>query len=335
MINAGIAALGRWGRRLVDSVQGDGVAPSEHIRFTRAWNRTPANARDYAAARGLTLVDSFAALLADPDIDAIVLATPHSGHPDEIARAAAAGRPVFCEKPLALTRAEAERAAAACAGAGVVLAAGHNRRFLPAYRELSRRLRDGELGQPLHVEGNFSGSFGFDYDDKAWRADPRETPAGGLTLMGIHVIDAMIGLLGPVERVAAQSVRQALRIPLDDTTGAMLRFASGTTGYASTLTATARLWRLQLFGTRGWAHMLDHHILEIGMINQPVERIEFPRVDAERLELEAFARAVAHDEPYPVPLADVVAGVAALEAFASSAQRDGAWTPVDGAGQAR
>jgi predicted dehydrogenase len=328
MITVGIAALGRWGKRLVDAVQGAGVAPSEHLRFTTAWNRTPERVRDYAAARGLALVDSFDALLVDPRLDAIVLATPHSGHADEIVRAAAAGKAVFCEKPLALTRADAARAAESCARAGVVLAAGHNRRFLPAYADIARRVREGVLGQVLHVEGNFSGSFGFDYDEKVWRADPRETPAGGLTLMGIHVLDAMIGLIGPVERAAAQSVRQVLAIPLDDTTGAMLRFANGATGYVSTLTATARLWRLQVFGTRGWAHMLDHHLLEIGMTGAPVERIEFPPVDAERLELEAFARAVMHGEPYPVPIDDVVAGIAALEAIAASAAAASTWVTV-------
>jgi myo-inositol 2-dehydrogenase/D-chiro-inositol 1-dehydrogenase len=325
MVKVGVAALGRWGRRLVDSVQGPGASPSALVRVTRAWTRTAANAQDYAAQRGVTLVDSFAALFADPDVDAVVLATPHSGHPVEIALAAAAGKPVFCEKPLALTRADAQRAADACTAAGVVLAAGHNRRFLPAYRELARMLRAGELGQPLHVEGNFSGSFGFDYDEHAWRADPNETPAGGLTLMGIHVLDAMIGLLGSVERASAQSARLALRIPLDDTTGGMLRFAGGATGYMSTLTATARLWRLQLFGTKGWAHMLDHHLLEVGLVGQAVRRIEYPPVDIERLELEAFARAVAGQEAYPVPVAEVVAGIAALEAFARSAQRDGEW----------
>jgi myo-inositol 2-dehydrogenase/D-chiro-inositol 1-dehydrogenase len=93
----------------------------------------------------------------------------------------------------------------------------------------------------------------------------------------------------------------------------------------STLTATARLWRLQLFGTRGWVHMLDHHVLEIGLVGEPVRRVEFPRVDAERLELEAFARAVALGEPYPVPLDEVVAGIGALEAFAASVRRGGEW----------
>jgi predicted dehydrogenase len=330
MLRLGIAALGRWGRRLVDAVQGEGVAPSSHVRFTRAWTRTPANAHDYAARRGMVLVDSYEALLADPGIDAIVLATPHTRHPEEIIAAAAAGRPVFCEKPLALTRADAVRAVAACEAARVTLALGHNRRFLPAYAELSRLLREGELGQPLHVEGNFSGSFGLEYDSTVWRADPRETPAGGLTLMGIHVLDAMIGLAGPVEAVAAQSLRQVLRIELDDTTGGMLRFAGGASGYASTLTATARLWRLQLFGTRGWAHMLDHHLLEVGMIGAPVRRIEYPPVDAERRELEAFVRAAREGERYPVPLEEVVHGIAALEAFAASARGGGGWVAVPG-----
>ncbi len=328
MVNAGIAALGRWGRRLVDAVQGEGVAASGHLRFVKGWNRTPANAQAYAAARGVALVESFEALLADPAVEAVVLATPHTAHPGEIARAAAAGKPVFCEKPLALHRADAQRAVEVCRAAGVVLAAGHNRRFLPAYRELARMARAGELGQLLHVEGNFSGSFGFDYDERAWRADPRETPAGGLTLMGIHVLDAMIGVLGPVAHASAQSARLALKIPLDDTTGGMLRFRSGATGYMSTLTATARLWRLQLFGTKGWAHMLDHHLLEIGRVGEPVQRIEYPRVDPERLELEAFARAISGAEPYPVPLDEVVAGIAALEAFAASARCGGEWVPA-------
>ena len=116
-----------------------------------------------------------------------------------------------------------------------------------------------------------------------------------------------------------------LQIPLDDTTGGMLRFVNGSSGYMSTLTATARLWRLQLFGTKGWAHMLDHHLLEIGLVGQPVRRIEFPPVDAERLELEAFARAIRGGEPYPVPLDDLIAGIGALEAFATSVRRGGEW----------
>ena len=240
----------------------------------------------------------------------------------------ASGRPVFVEKPLALNVADALRIRAACDAAGVVLAVGHNRRFFPAMRELKRLAADGTLGTLLHVEGNFSGSFGLEYDSSAWRASEKEAPGGGLTLMGVHIFDAMIDLLGPIASVGATSLRQVLKIELDDTSAGVIRFAGGQSGYMSTLTATARLWRMQLFGTRGWAHVLDHEILEIGLTGQPVRRITWPVEDAERFVMEAFARAVADGVRYPVPLDEVINGIAALDAFVRSSREGGAIVPV-------
>ena len=331
MINAAIVGLGRWGQRLVDSVQGDGVAASPLIRFRKGHTRTPAKAQAYAGQRGIDLVESLDALLDDREIDAVVLATPHSGHVSQVMQCARAGRAVFVEKPLALNLQDALRLRAACAAAGVVLAVGHNRRFFPAMRELKKLASDGTLGTLLHVEGNFSGSFGLEYDASVWRASEKEAPGGGLTLMGVHIFDAMINLMGPITEVGATSLRQVLKIELDDTSACALRFAGGQSGYMSTLTATARLWRLQLFGTRGWAHVLDHEVLEVGMVGQPVRRLTWPVEDAERFVMEAFARAVAGDAPYPVPLDDVLNGIAAMDAFVRSAATGGASIAVAGA----
>lgn len=323
MIRAAIVGMGRWGQRLVDSVQGDGVPASEHIRFTKGHTRTPSKVDGYAKRRGIALVDSYDALLGDEQVDAVVLATPHSGHVDEVLKAARAGKPVFVEKPLALTLEGALRARAACERAGVVLGVGMNRRFFPAVREMKRLAASGELGTLLHIEGNFSGSFGLEYDSSVWRASEAEAPAGGLTLMGIHVIDTMIDLLGPVSAVSATSLRQVLKIELDDTTAGMLRFASGQSGYVSTLTTTARLYRLQVFGTKGWAHLLDHEILEVGMVGKPVERRSWAAEDAERTLMEAFGRAVAGEASYPVALDQVINGIATQEAFVRSAKAGG------------
>ncbi len=324
VVRAGIAGLGRWGRRLVDSVQGPGAAPDAGIRFVRGWNRTPAKAEAFAQAHGFGLVGDFDALLRDPELDAIVLATPHSAHCAQVAACAAAGKAVYVEKPLALTLDDALAAARACERAGTVLAVGHNRRFLPAVRSLHALAASGELGTLLHVEGNFSGPFGFDYDDTVWRASEEEAPGGGLTLMGIHILDSMIAMMGPIASLSATSVRQVLKIRLDDTSSCTVRFASGATGYMSTLTATPRLWRLQAFGTKGWAHVLDHEILETCAVGGEVQRRTFPREDAERISLDHFARAVTGAAPFPVPLADVVNGIAAVEAFVGSAAHDGA-----------
>ena len=328
MINAAIVGIGRWGQRLVDAIQGEGVEASRLIRFRKGTTRTPARVADYARKRGIELLDSLDALLEDPGVDAVVLATPHAGHASQVLQCAQSGRPVFVEKPLALNVADALRIRAACDAAGVVLAVGHNRRFFPAMRELKRLAADGTLGTLLHVEGNFSGSFGLEYDSSAWRASEKEAPGGGLTLMGVHIFDAMIDLLGPIASVGATSLRQVLKIELDDTSAGVIRFAGGQSGYMSTLTATARLWRMQLFGTRGWAHVLDHEILEIGLTGQPVRRITWPVEDAERFVVEAFARAVADGVRYPVPLDEVINGIAALDAFVRSSKEGGAIVPV-------
>jgi len=320
MLHAAIVGLGRWGQRLVEAVS---TPPSTAIRFTHAVVRTPDNARAFCTRHGLALCAELETVLANPDIGAVVLATPHSQHAQQVILAAGAGKNVFVEKPFTLDSRSAFAAASACRSAGVVLAAGHNRRFLPAMMEMKRVVASGALGEILHAEGAFSGSFGLGYRPGIWRATREESPAGGMTAMGIHIIDAFIHLLGPVGSVRCESQRKVLAVDMDDTTSAFLRFESGATGYLSTLTATGRIVRVQVFGTRGWLHLLDHHVLESCDIEGQVRRTEFPKVDIERLELEAFADAVAGKAKYPVSAEDVVHGVAVMEAAIRSAAHGG------------
>lgn len=326
MLKVAIVGLGRWGQRLVDAV----CAPaSAKLRFTRAVARTPDKVRAYCSAHGLALTGDIAQALGDPEVDAVALATPHSLHAEQVAAAATAGKHVFVEKPFTLDAASALAAARACRDAGVVLALGHNRRFLPAIIEMKRFVATGGLGEILHLEGNFSGSAGLRYRPGVWRASEAESPAGGMTAMGIHIIDAFIHLAGPIDAIRCDSQRKVLQVELDDTTSLFARFASGATGCMSTLTATGRMVRLQVFGTRGWLHLLDHRILEICDIEGKVRRIEYPQVDIERAELEAFADAVAGVTPYPVAVADAIHGVAVMQAAIRSAKSGGERVGVD------
>ena len=113
MIRAAMVGIGRWGRTLVGSVQGK----SDKFRFTAGYNRTRANAEAFCAEHGLKLADSLDEILADPEIDAVVFATPHSEHGAQVERAAAAGKHVFMEKPFTLDR-QQRGAGARCRGAG-------------------------------------------------------------------------------------------------------------------------------------------------------------------------------------------------------------------------
>ena len=319
MLNAAIVGLGRWGQRLVESVS---APPSSTVRFTRGVTRTPENAQGFCERHGIALSTDYESILSDHAVQAVVLATPHSQHAEQVIRAARAGKHVFVEKPFTLDVASALSAARVCRGAGVVLALGHNRRFLPAIAEMKRILLAGELGDILHAEGAFSGNFGLGYRPGVWRATPEESPAGGMTAMGIHIIDAFIHLVGGIRSVRCESHRKVLAVHLDDTTSVFVRFESGATGYLSTLTATGRIVRVQVFGTRGWLHLLDHHVLECCNIDGKVARTEYPHTDIERRELEAFARAAEGNGTYPVLIDEVVHGIAVMQAAIQSATRD-------------
>ena len=134
MINAAVIGLGRWGKSIVNAVQGK----SRRLRVVVGVSKEPADVREFAATHGFDLRTEFSDALADPRVQALMLATPHSLHVEQIAAVAAAGKPVWCEKPLALTRSEAERAVAAVRKAGVVFALGNNKRCFASMRELKR-----------------------------------------------------------------------------------------------------------------------------------------------------------------------------------------------------
>ncbi len=316
MMRAAIVGLGRWGQVLVDSVH----AKSEKIRFTHAVTRTPATAQRFAAERKLTLSADFQAILTDPSVDGIVLATPHSLHAEQIRQAAAAGKHVFVEKPFTLTKASAEQAVRAAEDAGIVLALGHNRRFLPAVVELRARLAAGRLGTVMHAETNQSGPGALRYREGMWRARRTESPAGGMAGMGIHMVDGLIDLLGPIRAVQALSCRRALAVEIDDTTSVLLRFQSGVTGYLGTIAATAPAWRMQIFGSQGWIELRDERHFESRGVDTTPEHIDFGAYDKERAELEAFADAAEGKAVYPLPLAQAVHGIAVFEAIARSAE---------------
>lgn len=319
MIEAAIVGLGRWGRTLVDSL-GEG---SDAIRFTRAVTRTPANAEDYARARGLALGADYHAALADPDIDAVVLATPHSLHCAQVLAAAEAGKHVFCEKPLTLTVSDAAAAIDAAGRAGVTLGIGHNRRFAPNYLALRALMDEGRLGEILHVEGNFSADL--TRAAETWRADQAESPAGGMTSLGIHVVDAFVGLAGAMTSVRARSKRIALPFGVDDATSVLIDFAGGCTGYLGTVAATAHLYQLRVIGTGGWAqiHALDRleaDFVDGGREDRRWDGYDYPGYRTIRECLEAFATAASGGAPFPIPPGEIGHAVGVLEAIVRSAE---------------
>ena len=328
-VRAAIIGMGNWGQNLVKSVHGR----SDLIRFVAGATRTPGRAEEFSRSHGIPVQASFEAVLADPSIDAVVLATPHSMHAEQIVAAARAGKHVFTEKPLGLTAAESAAAVQACADHKVTLAVGYNWRFQPALQEIARMLADGRLGKLLHIEGNFCGPSAYRFGRDHWRQDRDEAPAGGMTGRGVHVVDAMLYLAGAIDTVYAQSFRLAQDFGADDTTSMLFRFKNGTTGYLGTVIASAETWRMQVFGSKGWAEVGDvEHLTTWQMkvcyldpanvfVKQKPELMTFDTVSTERAELEHFARAIQAGRPLAVPGGDEVHNVAVLDAIVESARK--------------
>jgi predicted dehydrogenase len=315
MINAAIIGLGWWGKNWVDAIQGK----SARVRFVHGVSKEIDAALPLAEAHGFTLSDDLEKALADPRVEAVLLATPHSLHTDQIVRAAQAGKHVFCEKPLALKRAHAERSVAACARAGVVLGIGTNKRFWPSMVELRRVAASGALGRMLLVEGHYSNeNSGMHFS--AWRDSPDESPGGGMTGTGIHLLDAFVSVAGPVSEVNARLTTHRPGPDPRDTIGVNFEFANGLTGYFGAVRASPVYWRVHVFGDEGSAEALGETQFVLRRRGGKVEARDFPRVDSLLAEMDAFADAVEGRAPYPVRTGEMVDVVAAFEAIVQSMQ---------------
>jgi predicted dehydrogenase len=293
---------------------------SAKIRFVAAVTRDPATRRPLAERFGLALSTRYAHVLADSAIDAVVLATPHSQHAAEIAAAAQARKHVFVEKPFTLTRASAQSAIEACRAAGITLQAGFNRRYMPAYADMKRRIAAGEIGALRHIEGDFSGPPSYQTEPGNWRSNRIESPGGSMTARGCHVLDAMVHIAGLATEVLALSERLQHDIDVDDTTSCLLRFAGGATGTLTTLHAATRFYRIHAFGSKGALELRGDTELDLADLEGNVRRLAFDAIDKERAQLEAFADAVAAGVKFVIAPQELVNVVAATEAVAASAR---------------
>lgn len=282
----------------------------------------------FVNALGGRVLDSYDAALADPSVDAVLLATPHSLHAAQIIAAANAGKHVFCEKPFTLSVASGAEAIAACERNKVVLAVGHNRRYMPGVRQIKQWVDAGELGTILHVEANYSSNLEGRYPPGHWRRDPQEIPCAGLTPMGLHMIDTLTWMLGPIRRVVAIAKHRALSMPLDDTCAALFELDSGATGTFGTHLACGLTANLRIYGSKANVDARDNFCdvwREPTDSAQPRTHHRYTVDDSLLRELEALADACAGKAPFPVKPAEALRNIAVLEAMRTSAAEANRW----------
>lgn len=269
----------------------------------------------------------FGEVLADESVEAVILCSPHKFHTEQIIAAAAHGKHVFCEKPLSVSGAEAQRAVDAITAAGLQLGIGHERRFEPAVIALRRSIADGELGTPLVFEGNFSQDKFLDLPPDNWRLSAVDAPVGPLSATGIHLVDLAIGIFGRPTQVWARLSTQATTFANGDTLAVTLAFEKGQTALITAILTTPFVGRVTLLGSQGWAEIRDRNHPEdpqgwdvtTQLRGEESVSTFYPPHGSVRENIEAFARAVRGQAEYPVPLDEMVANARTFEAITRSA----------------
>ncbi len=323
MLDVAVVGMGWWGKTLVNL-----ISKSSKLRVVKGMKRNPASELDFASEHGFEMVSDYADVLKDPKVKAVILCTPHTTHTEQVIAAANAGKHVFCEKPLALTRADAERSLAAINANKLQIAIGHERRFEPPILDLMRTIQSGELGVPLQIEANFSQDKFLALPADNWRLTPEEAPAGPITATGIHILDLSVSVFGAAESVWC-SVKQ-LGSPLTngDTLAAMVKFKKGGHALLTAILATPFDGRFAVYCSKGWIEVRDkaHPSTPMGWTMTKVvtgdkrSTVEYAPASSVIANVEAFADAVEGRTPYLMPQDQMLANIAALEAIIESAR---------------
>jgi predicted dehydrogenase len=309
-------------------------APQQRGEVVAIASRDQASAAHAAEELGIPRAHgSYEELLADPDVDAVYIPLPNHLHLEWTLAAARAGKHVLCEKPIALTSADAERMVEACEAAGVLLMVAFMYRIHPSWVAVRELLAAGRIGRLQTVQSWFSY-----YND-----DPRNirniADAGGGALMdiGCYSINLSRMLFGAEpERVEAAILRDP-DMEIDVLTSGLLVFPGGGTATFTCSTRSETDQRVHIYGTEGHISIgipfnippdRPTHISVTHGGDPPVapdtERLTFPTADPYGVEADAFAAAVLDGARLPIPPTDAVANMRVIERVVAAAEGPGA-----------
>jgi predicted dehydrogenase len=245
-VRVALVGLGGHGHTIQASTE---AAPSLHV--VTVYDPNEAEAQAAAARFGCPAADSYEAAIARDDLDAVVLVTPNHLHRAQTEAAVARGLDVFVEKPIANTVADGRAMIDAAAAAGRRLVVGHNLRFAPSMRTAKAALAEGALGDLVSVEIHFSSDSGTRLQDGMWRLRPDQCPLLPVMQLGVHALDLVHDIVGPIERVHALARSVVLPEGVVDGTSASFEVAGGAVGTMVSHYCTPVRFELRLTGTRG------------------------------------------------------------------------------------
>jgi predicted dehydrogenase len=278
--------MGWWSDVLADALKRSGK-----FQIAACYTRSKDKREKFAAKYGCRAAASYEEILSDATIEAIINTTPNGAHLETSRAAAAAGKHVFLDKPIANTIADARAITQACRRAKVVLALGYQRRRESHFRWIKERL--GDFGKLVNAEANISRDRLGKIDLSSWRYSAEGMPGGVMLQIGIHYTDVLEYLLGPVKAVSGQFVRLVLPGDNPDVASLVLEHENGALSTVNASYASAsEYYLMNIYGKEASAYYDMHGGLRwLRRGSDKVEKVQVEKADPIVDELEEFARA--------------------------------------------
>ena len=287
-MNVACIGMGWWSDVLADAIQRSGK-----LKIAACFSRSKEKREAFAAKYRCRAAGSYEEILSEKSIEAVINTTPNDAHLETTRAAAHAGKHVFLDKPIANTVADGRALTAACREAGVVLALGYQRRRESQFRWIKKKIDGGEFGRLVNAEANISRDRLGKIDLGSWRYTAKGMPGGVLLQIGIHYIDVLEYLVGPVTAVSARLAQLVLPGDNPDVASVVLEHANGA---LSTLNASyasaAEHYVMNVYGKEATAFYDFHQGLSFSRRGKAgIESIKYEKNDTFVEELEEFARA--------------------------------------------
>ena len=281
--------MGWWSNVLADAIM-----RSDKFEIVSCYTRSPDKRGAFAKKYGCRPAASYEDILADSSIEAIVNTTPNNVHLETTQQAAQAGKHVFLDKPIANTVADGNAIAEVCKQAGVVLALGYQRRRERHFRWIKSEIDAGRFGKLVQAECNISRDRLGQFDLTSWRYTAAGMPGGVMLQIGIHYIDVLEFLIGPIERVSAMLAQLVLPGDNPDVANMILEHENGaisnlTASYAS----ASEYYMMNIYGKEASAYYdLFNGLRHLRRGESKAKPVATEKADTIREELEEFAACV-------------------------------------------
>lgn len=290
-----------------------GILMAENAELTAVMDVNPAVLADFSEVKGYSSAEE---LLADPEVEAVYIASPVFAHLEQVQLAAAAGKHVLVEKPAGRTEEECKAMLEACREADIKAGVGFMMRFHSYHQKIRKLIEDGVLGQVISARAQQI----FWYPDlpDCWRQEKALSGGGALMDVGQHNIDLIEYLIGSrTRRVAGFTETRTFSYDVDDVSNLLIQLDNGAVAYidsAFNLRGTPGGNLLEIYGTRGTllaqgtiGQVEQGHVASL-VLDQNGKRQEIPFEECTghmyQKEIEAFSEAILEDKPVPVPLED-------------------------------